>query len=160
MYRDIPGYAHPYRISDRGDVEQLRGGKWVRLRVRVRPNRASVYLRLPDGRQAERGVFRLLDEVFCGGYAKAHGLCVGPKNGIKTDYCLDNMAYRTQAEIGRRALSRWLCKPVVRHDPKGNVKLYKSITEAAMDSGLSVSGLDRRLYDGVLDPRGYTWEVL
>lgn len=160
-WRDIPGYKYPYRISSEGVVQQLDRGKWRDLTVRLRSGvRAEVRLRRMDGKQVHRGVFRLLDEYFRGGYARKRGLKISPKNGAKMDCTLDNMAYKTQAEIGRKSRSRSAKKPVLRYDKHGNATIYGSVIEAARKNGMSASSLDRRLYGGVLDPRGYRWEVL
>lgn len=159
-WRDIPGYKYPYRISSEGVVQQLVRGKWRDLSVRLeRGVRAEVRLRRMDGKQVHRGVFRLLDEYFRGGHARKHGLKISPKNGVKTECTLENLAYKTQSEIGRKALSRAVRKPVIRYDRYGNATIYPSVHEAATKNGLSKSSLDRRLYQGVLDPRGYRFEV-
>ena len=158
-WRDIPGYAYPYRISDRGEVQKLKNGTWTPMAVRVE-RRAIVTLRTKDGKQRPMGVFRLLDEFFNNGYARKHGLCVSPKNGVKIDCTLENLTYRTHGEIGRSSRSRGSRKPVMRTDRNGKVTLYHSVNEAAKDSGLTIQSLDRRLYHGVLDPRGYRWKVL
>ena len=158
-WRDIPGYAYPYRISDQGEVQQLRDGKWKPLTVTI-TRRAEVHLRLENGKQCRKGVFRLLDECFRGGYGKRHGLCACPRNGVKGDCTLENLTYRTQAEIGRSSRCRTGRKAVMRTDRHGNVEIYPSVREAARASGLTVQTLDRRLYHGVLDPRGYRWKVL
>jgi hypothetical protein len=159
IWRDIPGYAYPYRIRDRGEVQQFRGGAWKTISVRV-TRRAQVILRKPDGTQRRLGVFRLLDELFNDGYARKHGLCVSPKNGVKSECTLENLTYKTRAEIGRESWSRGSRRPVMRTDRNGNVELYPSVIAAAKASGLTVQSLDRRLYHGVLDPRGYRWKVL
>lgn len=157
-WRKIEGYKFPYRISEDGEV-QVWKGKWIPV-THYTENRTMVRLRTVDGKQRSVGVFRLLDECFCGGYARVHGLCVRPKNGVKSDCTLDNMEYRTRAETGRKSLSRSARKAVVRTDRHGGTVLYKSVTEAARKNGISVQALDRRMYGGVLDPRGYKWEVL
>ena len=158
-WRDIPGYANPYRISECGEVQQFRNGKWVTLLPETR-NRTQVRLRGKDGKQKRVGVFRLLDEFFNGGYARKHGLRVSPKNGMKSDCTLENLTYKTQSEIGRAARSRSAKTPVIRIDRNGNTEVYPSVTEAAKASGLTIQALDRRMYHGVLDPRGYKWKVL
>lgn len=159
QWRDIPGYAYPYRISDQGEVQQLRNGKWVSLITEVTPRRATVKLRGLDGKQHRKGVFRLLDEYFNDSYARKHGLCVGPKNGVKSECTLDNLAYKTHEEIGRHSITRSMKKTVIRRDKAGNMVVYSSIKEAAKESGLTTQSLDRRIYRGVLDPRGYRWEI-
>lgn len=160
MWADIPGWASPYRINSEGVVQQLRWGRWITLSQKITPKRAEVRLRDKSGVQRKAGVFRLLDEAFCGGYAKKHGLCVGPKNGVRQECTLKNMAYRTHEEIGRRTMSRVFRKPVARYAPDGRMTLYHSVNEAARKNGLSRSALDRRLYGGVLDPRGFRFEIV
>lgn len=158
-WRNIPGYKYPYRISDQGEVQKWDGNVWCTLIPDTISARVQVRLKREDGVQHRVGVFRLLDKYFNGGYADKHGLCVGPKNGVKTECTLENLAYKTQSEIGRKALSRTVRKPVIRYDQYGNATIYPSVHEAAVKNGLSKSSLDRRLYQGVLDPRGYRFEV-
>ena len=158
-WREIPGYKYPYRISDRGEVQKWDGNVWCTLIPDTISARVQVRLKRKNGVQQRVGLFRLLDKYFNGGYADKHGLCVGPKNGVKTECTLENLAYKTQSEIGRKALSKTVRKPVIRYDRYGNATIYPSVHEAAMKNGLSKSSLDRRLYQGVLDPRGYRFEV-
>ena len=159
MWRRIEGYKYPYRINKQGEVQWFRWGRWMPLKIYYSEHRAEVRLRGLDGKQKQAGVFRLLDECFCGGYARKHGLCVGPKNGVKMDCTLENMAYRTQSEIGKRTMERTMRKTVIRYDRNGEATVYRSISEAARKNGMSASCLDRRLHGGVLDPRGYRFEV-
>lgn len=158
-WREITGYKYPYRISNQGEVQKWDGKVWVPLIPDTISARVQVRLKRENGVQHKAGVFRLLDKYFNGGYADKHGLCVGPKNGVKTECTLENLAYKTQSEIGRKALSRTVRKPVIRYDRYGNATIYPSVHEAATKNGLSKSSLDRRLYQGVLDPRGYRFEV-
>ena len=158
-WREITGYKYPYRISDQGEVQKWDGKAWVALIPDTISVRVHVRLKRENGVQHRVGVFRLLDKYFNGGYADKHGLCVGPKNGVKTECTLENLAYKTQSEIGRKALSRTARKSVIRYDRYGNATIYPSVHEAATKNGLSNSSLDRRLYQGVLDPRGYKFEV-
>lgn len=158
-WREITGYKYPYRISDQGEVQKWNGNVWCTLIPDTISARVQVRLKRENGVQHRVGVFRLLDKYFNGGYADKHGLCVGPKNGVKTECTLENLAYKTQSEIGRKALSRTVRKPVIRYDRYGNATIYPSVHEAATKNGLSKSSLDRRLYQGVLDPRGYRFEV-
>lgn len=158
MWKRIDGYKFPYRINELGEVQWFRWGRWIPLKVYL-TNRAEVRLRGADGRQKRVGVFRILDECFCGGYARKNGLCVGPKNGVQTECTLRNMEYKTQSEIGKKSMARTMRKTVVRYDRDGEATVYGSISEAARGNGITTSGLDRRLYGGVLDPRGYRFEV-
>lgn len=160
MWKTIPGYRSSYRINEQGTVQQLTRGAWVDLAHQVSSSRAEVRLRGIDGRQKRRGVFQLLDQCFCGGYAKKNGLRACPKNGMKSDCRLENLCYRTQAEIGRKALSRHNKKVVRRIDRRGDFVEYPSIAEAAAKNGLSRSSLDRRIRGEVLDPRGLKWEIV
>ena len=158
-WREITGYKYPYRISDQGEVQKFDGNTWIPLVPDTVSVRVQVRLKRKDGTQHKVGVFRLLDQYFNGGYAVKHGLCVGPKNGAKTDCKLENMAYKTHAQIGRATMRRTMQKTVLRYDRNGDVTVYKSVTEAAKKSGMTTSSLDRRIYGGTLDPRGYRWEV-
>lgn len=158
MWRRIEGYKYPYRINEQGEVQWFRWGRWMPMKIHLE-NRAEVRLRGLDGKQKRVGVFRLLDECFCGGYARKNGLCVGPKNGVKMDCTLENMAYRTQSEIGKRTMERTMRKTVIRYDRNGETVVYRSVKEAARKNGMAPSTLKSRMHHGVLDPRGYRFEV-
>ena len=155
----IPGFKTPYRINRDGVVQQLRGEKWVTLKYNVTKRRTEVRLRRKDGKQRRYGVFCLLDRFFCGGYGEKNGLCVGPKNGVRSECSLENMEYKTQSQIGKINMTRTFKKPVIRYDRHGNSTIYSSVTEAPEKNNLTPFALDRRLYHGVLDPRGYRWEL-
>ena len=159
-WAEIDGYAYPYRISTDGTVQKKMGEKWITLAVSTDNGRAEVKLRRVNGTQRKVGVLRLMDRIFCDGYADKNNLRVTPKNGMKTDCALENLGYATQNEIGRAALRRTARKPVARTDRNGVVSVYKSLKEAAQKSGLTVSSLERRIKGEVFDPRGYKWEVL
>lgn len=158
MWRRIEGYKYPHRINEQGEVQRFRWGRWMPMKIYLK-NRAEVRLRGLDGKQKRVGVFRLLDECFCGGYARKNGLCVGPKNGVKMDCTLENMAYRTQSEIGKRTMERTMRKTVIRYDRNGETVVYRSVKEAARKNGMAPSTLKSRIHHGVLDPRGYRFEV-
>lgn len=159
VWKEIQGYKNPYRINENGVVQQFSRGKWVDLSIEVN-HRAEVRLRGHDGKQKRVGIFRLLDRCFFGGYADKNKLTVGPRNGIKTECTLENLQHRTQSSVGAASLARSKRRAVVRHDRNGKQVIYKSVSEAARKNGLTPAALDRRLYHGVLDPRGYRWEIL
>ena len=83
-----------------------------------------------------------------------------PKNGMKSECTLENLSYKALTDITSAACSRAMSKAIVRYDRNGNMELYRSVTEAAKKSGLTLSSLERRLRQEVLDPRGYKWELL
>ena len=158
-WAEITGYANRYRISTEGVVQQHRWNRWVTLSRQVTPRRTEGLLRGLDGKQKHLGVFRLLDRTFCGGYAEKHGLCVGPKNGVRQDCTLQNLAYRTQAEIGRESTSRHMKKPVIVYDRLGQAEIYHSLKEAALKTGLSRAAVGRRIHKGVMDAKGRHFEL-
>lgn len=160
MWKEIQGYKYVYRINEEGKVQQFTRGRWIDIKRHITPRRAEVRLRGVDGKQKHVGIFRLLDLCFMDGYAHKNGLCIGPRNGMKSDCTLENMLYQKQADIGRKVISRTNRRPIVRYDRMGNTTLYKSVEEAATKNGLTRASLDRRLYHGVMDPRGYRWGVL
>ena len=160
MWKPITGYLNNYRINELGDVQQFQRDKWISLTVDTGGPRAEVRLRGLDGKQKRVGVFRLLDRCFCGGYADKNGLCAIPKNGVKSECTLENLSYKALTDITSAARSRAMSKAIVRYDRNGNMELYRSVTEAAKKSGLTLSSLERRLRQEVLDPRGFKWELL
>ena len=159
IWKDIPGYGAPYRINEIGEVQQLRHGKWKPLKANLSRGRVEVFLRTIDGKQTKIGVFRLLDRAFRGGYADRNDLKTVAANGAWTECFLDNLAYLSQAEVARRGAVRCQNKPAMRHDRYGNTEMYKSIGDAAEKNGMSRSAMAQRLYHGVLDPRGYRFEL-
>lgn len=160
MWKEIPGYKNPYRIDENGTVQQFTRGKWVTVTPYVTRSRAEVRLRGLDGKQKHVGIFRLLDLCFMRGYGEKNGLSIGPKNGMKSDCAIENMMYQTKSDVGKKSFSRARKRIVIRHDKDGNQTVYKSVEEAARKNGLTRASLDRRAYHGVLDPRGYRWEIL
>lgn len=159
IWKDIPGYGTPYRINEIGEVQQLRHGKWKPLKANISRGRVEVFLRTIDGKQTKIGVFRLLDRAFRGGYADRNNLKTVAANGMWSECTLDNLTYRSQAEIVCGGAARCLRTPIIRYDRNGDTEIYKSVEDAARKNGLSRAGLDRRMYHGVLDPRGYRFEL-
>lgn len=79
MWRRIEGYKHPYRINEQGEVQWFRWGRWMPMKIYLE-NRAEVRLCGLDGKQKQVGVFRLLDECFCGGLCqKKRAVCWAEK---------------------------------------------------------------------------------
>ena len=159
IWKNIPGYKYPYRINDQGEVQQLRSGAWQTLKRSAARGRMEVLLRTTEGKQVRAGVFQLLDLAFRGGYAARNRLCSVAANGVKTECTLDNLSYLPQAEVARRGMVRCQRKPVIRYDRNGGAEVYKAVGEAAKKNGLSRPALVKRLYHGVLDPRGYHFEL-
>lgn len=159
IWKEIPGYKFPYRISDQGEVQKWDKKAWVTLRHRITWNRLYVCLRQADGKQAKVALVRLMDDAFFGGRAKRDGLRMLHKNGVKTECSADNLVPTPQSELGRIYGARGARKPVIRYDRNGNSTLYHSVKEAAQKNGLSTSAMDRRIYGKVLDPRGYRFEI-
>lgn len=82
------------------------------------------------------------------------------KNGAKMDCALANLELVTPGESGKRHGGISNRRAVVRYDTHGRAKLYRSVADAAKGTGLSKSGIWRRLSGEVLDPRGYRFERL
>lgn len=160
IWRNISGYKFPYRISEEGEVQRQDPDGWHTLSVWINNKRAVVALRSMDGTQKRVPVTRLMDEHFFGGRAKREGLRISHRNGSKLDCSAKNLVFMTQSQLGKLHGSRGARRPVVRYDRNGRSTIYKSVKEAAEKNGMSPSTLDRRLYGGVLDPRGYRFIVL
>lgn len=160
IWKDIPGYARPYRINEHGTVQQGKNGKWVDLKPRIEASRCEVRLRDTRGQYQHVGLFQLLDRVFNDSYASKNGLCACPRNGVKSECTLENMAYMSQSDVARRCLGKARRKPVVRYDRHGESVIYKTVSEAAEKNGMTRSSMLRRMRGEVLDPRGYKFELL
>lgn len=159
MWKYITGYKFPYRVNQDGCVQKFQNNKWVSLSHIYTSGRMIVKLVKEDGTRVGYGVLRLLDKCFNDDYAKKHGLCVCPKNGVKSECTLSNITYKLPSEVSVASMLRHRRRPVIRYDRFGNSEVYKSVTEAAKKNWLSKSSLDQRIYHGVLDPRGYRFEL-
>lgn len=101
-----------------------------------------------------------LSERFSVPRAKRDGLHITHRNGVKLDCELRNLVAVKPGQAGRKYHGRPHKRPVIRLDLHGNEVIYPSVTDAARKNSLSISAMDRRLYHGVLDPRGYRFELL
>lgn len=158
-WRQINGYQYPYRINEEAQVQKWDGKQWIDIRARISGNRAVVYLRTVEGKQYKAALVRLMDDAFWEGRAKRDGLHITHRNGVKLDCELRNLVAVKPGQAGRKYHGRPNQKPIIRRDRDGGEMLYSSVSEAARKNGLSLASLDRRLYHGVLDPRGYRFEV-
>ena len=159
-WRKIDGYQYPYRINEEAQVQKWDGKQWIDIRARISGNRAVVYMRTVEGKQYKAALVRLMDDAFWEGRAKRDGLHITHRNGVKLDCELRNLVAVKPGQAGRKYHGRPHKRPVIRLDLHGNEVIYPSVTDAARNNSLSISAMDRRLYHGVLDPRGYRFELL
>lgn len=160
MWRRIEGYKHPYRINEQGEVQRLdtKNG-WVPVTAQMTWGRAYVHMIRADGVRVKIAVVRLMDDAFFAGRAKRDGLCIVHRNGCKADCSLENLVVMTQSEVGRLHGWRGGSRAVIRYDRNGETVVYRSVKEAARKNGMAPSTLKSRIHHGVLDPRGYRFEV-
>lgn len=161
IWRDIPGYAYPYRINEAGEVWRLdaKTRSWVQVKQLIR-KRATVCLRREDGKQRHVGVARLMDRAFFGGYAEKNGLKAYHKDGAKGNCARNNLLWLTQSQIGQKHGGRGREKAVFEYDRFGSeVAVYRSITAAAKAHGMSRSAMANRISGLVLDPGGHFYKL-
>jgi len=95
----------------------------------------------------------------------SYKVTVNHKNGIKHDNCLENLEWATPSQQAKHARKIGLIpstitgNPVAKYKDDQKVKEYKSIKDAARDTGIS----DVRIRDaikGIRNHTGFTWKLI
>ena len=139
VWRDIRGYEGSYQVSDQGRVRSLPrlssdgrriGGTYLRGSTANRGGRRQVKL-MSDGSYVARYVTRLVAEAFV---PNPNGLrSVRHINGDQLDDRAENLEWCDQPT---NAAERWSAERSERVT-RGDGKRYRSMTEAALDMGVS-----------------------
>ena len=147
-WRDIPGYDGMYQISRDGEVRTWR---WRGTRRMAKPRVMSQYMRkqgrrgreryvkLTDGEGKSRQikVLHLMVNVWLGGTRP--GLVPYHKNGDLADHCVNNIAFATREQLGKKSGAKSSRRiPVAKIDAAGNVvEIYPSARSAAKANHMS-----------------------
>ncbi len=157
MYRMIPGYRIPYRISTAGTVEKQVDGVWIPLGQHVYSGRAVVNLLLPNKGSVRVTVAGLMADAYLGGRKPGYKII------HRSEDCTDN-SLRNLELIPLNTPCRWMNRhrrAVRKVDREGNIlAFYKSIQAAADANGISASNVWRKCKGQVVDPfwpSGYTF---
>lgn len=134
-WKAIEGYKYPYRISDTAKVQKFYNGKWVDVATSFHKStrRVEMYLRKVDGKLVIVPLTLLMANAFLGG--RKPGYKIVHKNGMKTDCEVENLAFATPEEIGKKYGHLARRKPVLKLDKAGKLlAVYPSSREAAKDN--------------------------
>ena len=139
-WRDIPGYAHHYQISDDGVVRLIytvedrpKHSPVMRtLRQHVSDfvgRQPTVRLLTKDGKYERVRVIRLMRDIWMNGKIKGYVVSHIDTNAFNN--ALYNLQYTTRREVAAIG-AKYNRKPVVKVDKEGNaVEVYPSIIRAA-----------------------------
>lgn len=165
-WRDVPGYRGKYRVNRLGEVQRVypsglvrdltpykKGGKKLR-------DRLFLHLSI-DGKTKEIQLLKIVAEAWYPGHNK--GLVPYHKNGLQTDNRVDNIAYITKQELGRRTgHMAGRRKSVVKVSEDGTeVEIYRSARQAAIANHMSDQTVLDRCHNKVKNPfalDGYTYQ--
>lgn len=148
-WRDIPGYAGVYQISDMGSV---RSWRWRGQHRAARPHLLQPFMRkhgrgtsgrglfvkLTDeaGRSKDVSVLGLMVETWLGG--KRPGRVPYHKNGDLKDNWVGNIAFASRRELGRKTGASASRMPVAKVTPAGDVvAVYPGARAAAKANHMS-----------------------
>lgn len=142
-WRDIPGYAKHYQISDNGEVRVLYGEGEGRKEPKLLKHTRNAYTSMAphvrllrhDGKYSRVRVVHLMRDVWMEGRQK--GRVVSHRDGNSNNNALYNLAYDFQRTVAQKAgmMNR---KPVFKVDVFGEViASYPSIKEAARKEFIS-----------------------
>ena len=102
IWKDIPGYEHFYKISDKGNIKSCRKpDRLMKIRI-VGAGYQQVKFSV-KGIAKEFKVHKLVMETFLG--PRPFGYQINHKNGIKTDNSFNNLEYVTAKENQRHAIA-------------------------------------------------------
>lgn len=120
-----------YLISDMGRIKNIKSGK-ITL-GRNKPNTRLIFSFCFNGKVIQYDIARLVAEKFIPN-TKGYKY-VGFKNGILCDPDVSNLEWISEEEYSKRKKTN--NKRVVKYKNDRQVKIYKSIKEAAEDNGMT-----------------------
>ena len=138
-WRAIEGYYYPYRISETARVQMFDNGKWIDISAKLHPTsrRVEVSLRREDGSRKNASLAHLMADAFMGGCKPGYNII--HKNGMKTDCEIENLAFATKYETGKKYGGTARRKPVLKVDKNGELlSVYPSAAEAGKANFISV----------------------
>lgn len=144
-WRDIPGYEGLYQASRDGQIRKVWKSGKVSL---MQPNRKTagrskeihrdrLFIRLAkNGKRKEIAMLKIMVDTFTDGTPE--GMVAYHKNGIVTDNHIQNIAFTTRQELGRKTGFRSKSRAVFKVNSKGEeIEIYKSAREAARANHMS-----------------------
>lgn len=161
IWKDIPGYENMYQANDDGQIRSIRRGrpKIMRPRFDKKINAMMVYVDNGKGKKGPIQVSKLIMDAFVGEMPK--GMCRIHKNGDILDNRPCNLKYDTFSAAGRKVGGTAKRRPVAKVKFTGEIiKVYRSITDAARESGMSSTSVRKRCQHKIynnLDNKGCTY---
>lgn len=162
-WRDVPGYAGKYQASTEGNVRRVfESGKTRNLTAyhkKMSGSQRMVVKLTKDGKSKEEILIQVIAKTFLGPVPA--GMVPYHKNGVQSDNYLNNIAYITRQELGKKTGARSKRKPVVKLDTSGqDVAFYRSARQAAKENFMSYQTIIDRCNGDVKrgpSPDGYEY---
>lgn len=140
IWKNIPGYNGKYQANTEGQIRRVYPSGKTRLvkafiKTIGKKHRLLVKLSI-EGKRKERSVLQLMAKTFLGpateNYVAYH------KNGCYRDNYIQNIAYMSNTELGRKNGGRSRRKPVAKINSMGEiVDVYSSAREAGRKNYMS-----------------------
>lgn len=165
-WRNIPGYDGKYQADMNGNVRRVyKSGKTRQMtayhKKTGRGNGLIVKLTI-SGKAKEVALIQIMAKTFLGeapnGYVPYH------KNGCRSDNYIQNIAYISRTELGKKTGNKSRRQPVAKIDSSGQiVDVYSSAREAAKQNYMSYQSVNDRCNGkckSIFAPDGYAyaWE--
>ena len=151
-WKRIAGYED-YEISDTGLVRSLKRGG-TRVLIPGRDRDGYLYVRLcKDGKAKHMSIHRLVASAFVPN--PMNFPTVNHKDENKRNNAVSNLEWLSLADNNRYSID----KSVLQLDRRGNVvNRFPSMTEAARQTGVAVSGISRACSGRLKTAGGYGWQ--
>lgn len=139
-WKDIPGYNGKYQVNSEGNVRRIYKNGKTKMLTSYLKNQRKRYVYVVkltiDGKSREEIILGLMARTFLGpapkGYVPYH------INGCKSENNIQNIAYISKKELGKRTGAKSRRKSVVKIDSNGEiVDVYSSAREAARQNYMS-----------------------
>ena len=165
-WKDIPGYDGKYQADTEGNVRRVYESGKTRLMTpyhkKMRGSQRLVVKLTIDSKSKEEILLQLIARTFLGEPPK--GCVPYHRNGCQSDNYVNNIAYISRKELGKKTGKRSRSMAVVKIDASGEVvDVYSSAREAGRKNFMSYQTIiDRcnRKCKSAFAPDGYAyaWE--
>lgn len=161
QWRDIPGYDGRYQINERGQVRSLYCGSWKRGTPRLMHPIRNEYgwwvvdLRAADGTKKKHYMQRLMAMTYLN---MPEDYVAFPKNGVKSDWALENIGMKRKKLRGYGTASRRPVRKVRKCDGE-DVAYYGTVKAAAAANYMSPRSVSHRCNGRIcIESEEYTFQ--
>ena len=140
-YIDIPGYDGRYYITFEGEVFRRYKGKTVKITARQKGK--TYVVRLTD-LKGKRKMFTL-SQLMRMTYFKGIKKCLCHRNGLGTDYSVNNLMPISKQDLGKMTGGDSRSKPVCKSKDGPAVDFYRSAHQAAKANYMSYQSRYRQV---------------